>query len=570
MSRLSKCLAWSAALVVAVLSSATSAQTYTNSAQIFIEDFNTAPYPSIIDVTGAPTSITDIRVTLNSISHTFASDVRVLLVAPNGAAIKLFDLAFGNGNNFTNMSVAFASDASAAFPAIPASGVYVPTGGSFVLPIPAPQTAGASSFAPVIGANPNGTWRLFVYDNAGTDTGTIAGGWTIQFYERNYALQGFTYQGRLDGAQPGDAVSLRFTAYDSLVSTGPLDLVAGPVTALTTVADDGTVTVPVNFNTILPTDRQVFMQVEVALAGQTFVALSPRQPVAPAPLAFKSIEAVHALVADAANTANNANLANSANSANFAVNATNADHALNADNAADAASLGGVVATAYARRDTPNILSADQTIATANMLSFGTIGNGTNTAEGSDLIAFRRFSSSNNFSDLRLTIGDDPVANTDGFTIGYTSNGTNFTEVFRFQSNGIATKPGGGAWTAPSDRRLKHDIMPLEGSLDRLLGLRGVSFAYNDPKRAGACEGTMMGFIAQDVEPLFPRWVSTDAEGYKAITITGFEALTVEALRELRKEKDAQIAEKDEQIAELREQVQDLYQRLERLETQAK
>lgn len=84
----------------------------------------------------------------------------------------------------------------------------------------------------------------------------------------------------------------------------------------------------------------------------------------------------------------------------------------------------------------------------------------------------------------------------------------------------------------------------------------------------------MMGFVAQDVEPIFPRWVSTGDDGYKAITITGFEALTVEALRELREEKDAQIADLNAQMARMQEahalEVEALNKRLERLESQAR
>jgi MYXO-CTERM domain-containing protein len=39
--------------------------------------------------------------------------------------------------------------------------------------------------------------------------------------------------------------------------------------------------------------------------------------------------------------------------------------------------------------------------------------------------------------------------------------------------------------------------------------------------------------IAQQVEEVFPEWVGTDADGYKTLTYRGFEALTVESLREI-------------------------------------
>ena len=52
----------------------------------------------------------------------------------------------------------------------------------------------------------------------------------------------------------------------------------------------------------------------------------------------------------------------------------------------------------------------------------------------------------------------------------------------------------------------------------------------------GNLTGLQMGLIAQEVEAVFPQWVSTSPDGYKEITISGFEALTIEALRELQAE----------------------------------
>jgi hypothetical protein len=106
-----------------------------------------------------------------------------------------------------------------------------------------------------------------------------------------------------------------------------------------------------------------------------------------------------------------------------------------------------------------------------------------------------------------------------------------------------------------SDARLKHDITPLEGSLDRLLALRGVSFIYDDPAAINELPGKRIGMVAQDVERVFPDWVQTGPSGYKSLTFRGFEALAVEAMRELRA-----------QNAELRVQSADLQARLERLE----
>jgi Chaperone of endosialidase len=115
---------------------------------------------------------------------------------------------------------------------------------------------------------------------------------------------------------------------------------------------------------------------------------------------------------------------------------------------------------------------------------------------------------------------------------------TAITPAFTLEVIGTAGKPGGGAWSATSDRRLKQNIQPLQSVLAKLLNLQGVSFEWKDPARQGNLTGTQIGMIAQDVEQVFPEWVDTSSDGYKILTFRGFEALTVEALRELKAEND--------------------------------
>jgi hypothetical protein len=59
------------------------------------------------------------------------------------------------------------------------------------------------------------------------------------------------------------------------------------------------------------------------------------------------------------------------------------------------------------------------------------------------------------------------------------------------------------------DGRLKKNVVPLEHALDRLLALRGVSFEYAQPDATLRPPGVHIGFIAQEVQPVFPRWVAT-------------------------------------------------------------
>jgi hypothetical protein len=103
-----------------------------------------------------------------------------------------------------------------------------------------------------------------------------------------------------------------------------------------------------------------------------------------------------------------------------------------------------------------------------------------------------------------------------------------------------------------SDRRLKRGIAGLRGALASLLRLRGVTFEYNEAGREhGGPAGKRMGLVAQEVEEVFPEWVRMRQDGYRELAIHGFEALTIEALRELKAENDAL----REEIAELKAMV---------------
>ena len=133
---------------------------------------------------------------------------------------------------------------------------------------------------------------------------------------------------------------------------------------------------------------------------------------------------------------------------------------------------------------------------------------------------------------------------------------------FALHVNGDAGKPGGGAWSVASDARLKKEIRPLEQALTRLLQLHGVTYEYKDPKAIHELPGQQTGMIAQEVEKVFPDWVETAPDGMRRLSIRGFEALTVEALRELRTEKDEQIRARDSQITALEKRLTALEEKM--------
>jgi hypothetical protein len=121
---------------------------------------------------------------------------------------------------------------------------------------------------------------------------------------------------------------------------------------------------------------------------------------------------------------------------------------------------------------------------------------------------------------------------------------------------------GGSTWTVPSDIRWKEDIKDLDGALDLITKLRGVTFRWKEPEQHGGVMTPQMGLIAQEVEPVIPEWVTTDAEGYKHLTAVGFEGLFIEAIKELKTDHETAVNELKAENVALRARLEHLEQRL--------
>ena len=120
--------------------------------------------------------------------------------------------------------------------------------------------------------------------------------------------------------------------------------------------------------------------------------------------------------------------------------------------------------------------------------------------------------------------------------IGTTTPTDHLQVVGDLRISGLARKPDGGGWTFASDARLKQNVEAVGDALDLLLQLRGVRFEWKEPDQMANLTGSQFGLIAQEVEKVFPEWVTTDRDGYRELTMRGFEALVIEALRELKNE----------------------------------
>jgi len=194
-------------------------------------------------------------------------------------------------------------------------------------------------------------------------------------------------------------------------------------------------------------------------------------------------------------------------------------------------------------------LNTSSSSSAPNYLAFGNV----TLPENGDAIAFYRANLATDSSELRLTIGDNLTGDLDYFTIGVT-RGTTFSPVFGFRTDGFASKPGGGTWGSLSDPRAKHDITPLQGTLERVLRLHGYEYSYNDDivKSGRGLPGRQLGLMADEVQQVFPDWIYQDADGMRMISERSTTALMVEALRDLRTEKDKQIEKLEADNAALR------------------
>jgi len=97
-----------------------------------------------------------------------------------------------------------------------------------------------------------------------------------------------------------------------------------------------------------------------------------------------------------------------------------------------------------------------------------------------------------------------------------------------------------GTISTLSDARLKSDVGNYSGALDQIAALRPVHYRYTDAAKAPfQPEGTHLGFIAQEVQQVFPEWVSQDESGYLMLSMRGFEAVAVRGMQELQAENAA-------------------------------
>lgn len=103
--------------------------------------------------------------------------------------------------------------------------------------------------------------------------------------------------------------------------------------------------------------------------------------------------------------------------------------------------------------------------------------------------------------------------------------------------NGCLKDFSGGtiAGTCSSDEKLKKNIEPVTGILDKFVAIDLVTYEWNAiAGRKGFNQNVeQMGVLAQNVEENFADLVVTDTDGYKQVNYSRLNLLAIEAIREL-------------------------------------
>lgn len=89
-----------------------------------------------------------------------------------------------------------------------------------------------------------------------------------------------------------------------------------------------------------------------------------------------------------------------------------------------------------------------------------------------------------------------------------------------------------------SDVRFKKNITPLPNALTNVMKLQGVNYNWKvkDFPEKQFTDTKQIGFIAQELEKIYPEMVITDKEGYKSVDYSRLTPVLVEAIKEQQKQ----------------------------------
>ncbi|MCB0517078.1 MAG: tail fiber domain-containing protein [Chitinophagales bacterium] len=126
------------------------------------------------------------------------------------------------------------------------------------------------------------------------------------------------------------------------------------------------------------------------------------------------------------------------------------------------------------------------------------------------------------------------------------------TKNYKFYYNGAIKADiasADGAYLQSSDRRLKTDIEPLGNTLEKIMQLKPATYYYTDSKEFATSKS--VGFIAQEVEQVFPQSVRDVDNGYKGVVYDHFAVYAIAAIQELNGKLETKTSENEDLKKEL-------------------
>jgi hypothetical protein len=112
--------------------------------------------------------------------------------------------------------------------------------------------------------------------------------------------------------------------------------------------------------------------------------------------------------------------------------------------------------------------------------------------------------------------------------------GTSAVPGYTLVVNGSAAKTGGGSWTTLSDARLKNLTGNYNKGLAEIITLQPVRFFYKEGNPLElVSDEEQIGFIAQEVQKVFPEAVNQRKDGYLDFNIHPVNIALVNAIKEL-------------------------------------
>lgn len=162
------------------------------------------------------------------------------------------------------------------------------------------------------------------------------------------------------------------------------------------------------------------------------------------------------------------------------------------------------------------------------------------------------------FSNATETLQFRTGGNTNRMLITSTGNvGIGMTPAGQFElSLDQGRKPGTSIWTVTSDERLKNVVGDFTMGLNEIRQLQPIRYHYKNVGErkfeTKVLDTEFSGFLAQDVQKVFPKCVSTDADGYLSLNIHDILIASVNALKELDAKNEALQLENEKLKAELK------------------